>query len=65
MIDVLNLAERYGLGIDKEKWFELRELRNLIVHEYETMAQKIADTLNRIYSELDYIVMLMKRVEEK
>ncbi len=64
MIDVLNLAERYELGIDKEKWFELRELRNLIVHEYESMAQKIADTLNKIHSELDYLVMLMKRIEE-
>ena len=64
MIDVLNLAERYELGIDKEKWFELRELRNLIVHEYESMAHKIADTLNKIHSELDYLVMLMERIEE-
>ncbi len=64
MIDVLNLAERYNLGISKEKWFELRELRNLIVHEYETQTQKIADTVNRIYEELSYIESLLHNLKE-
>ncbi len=48
MIDVLSLSERYNLGINKEKWFELRELRKLIVHEYESQTEKIAETINRI-----------------
>jgi len=63
MVDVLNLAERYELGISKEKWFELRELRNLIVHEYEDQTEKIAETINRIYNELIYIVKLLNKLK--
>ncbi|WP_293446021.1 hypothetical protein [Persephonella sp.] len=31
MIDVLNKAEKFEIGINKEKWFKLRELRNILV----------------------------------
>ncbi len=62
MIDVLNLSERYNLGINKEKWFELRELRNLIVHEYESQTGKIAETINRIYDELGYLKGLLDKL---
>ncbi len=62
MLDVLNLAERYNLGVDKQRWFELRELRNLIVHEYEAQTQKMAETLNRIHGELSYLKSLMEKL---
>jgi len=65
MIDVLNLSERYNLGINKEKWFELRELRNLIVHEYESQTEKIAETINRIYNELSYLDRLLDKLRIK
>ncbi len=65
MIDVLNLSERYNLGINKEKWFDLRELRNLIVHEYESQTEKIAETINRIYSELSYLDRLLDKLRIK
>jgi len=35
MVDVINLADRYGLGATEKWWFRLRTLRNSIVHEYE------------------------------
>ena len=63
MIDVLNTAEKYGMGISKEKWFELRNLRNMIVHEYESHTQRIAEAVNRIYREIDYITELLKRLK--
>ncbi len=62
IIDVLNLSERYNLGINKEKWFELRELRNLIVHEYESQTERIAETINRIYDELGYLKGLLDKL---
>ena len=62
MVDVLNVAEKFGIGISKEKWFELRELRNILVHEYEDEKEKIAQTLNRIYQELDYLEKLLRRL---
>ena len=62
MIDVLNLSERYKLGINKEKWFELRELRNLIVHEYESQTERIAEIINRIYNELSYMKGLLDKL---
>ena len=62
MIDVLNLSERYNLGINKEKWFELRELRNLIVHKYESQTERIAEIINRIYNELSYMKGLLDKL---
>ena len=62
MIDVLNLSERYKLGINKEKWFELRGLRNLIVNEYESQTEKIAEIINRIYNELSYLKGLLDKL---
>ena len=38
------------------------ELRNLLVHEYEDEKEKIAQTLNRIYQELDYLENLLKKL---
>ena len=61
ILDVVNIANKYGVEIDKEKWLELRELRNILVHEYEDETLKIADTINRIYDELK----LIKRVLEQ
>lgn len=63
MIDVLNKAEKFELGINKEKWFELRELRNILVHEYEDEKSKIAETLNKIYQEIQYLENLLKQFE--
>ena len=62
IIDVLNLSERYNLGINKEKWFELRGLRNLIVNEYESQTEKIAEIINRIYNELSYLKGLLDKL---
>ncbi len=62
MVDVLNKAEKFELGITKEKWFKLRELRNILVREYEDEKFKIAETLNRIYDELKYFENLLENL---
>ncbi len=63
MVDVLNKAEKFEIGISKEKWFALRELRNILVHEYEDEKSKIAETLNKIYNELSYFEDLLKKLK--
>ena len=62
IIDVLNKAEKFDLGITKDKWLELRELRNMLVHEYESEKSKIAYALNKIYPELKTFETLLERL---
>jgi len=52
IIDVINLAEKFNLPIDKKFWFEMREIRNLITHEYEEDYKKIINTLELIKNSL-------------
>ncbi len=63
IIDVINMASKYGIALDKEKWFELRELRNILVHEYEDELFKIANTLNKILQEMDLIKEVIKQLK--
>jgi len=65
MIDVINLAQRIGLPISEEKWFELRALRNAISHEYEEETEKIANLVNRIYKEANFFSQLLNSVKAK
>ena len=64
MIDILNLANKFGINIDTQKWFDLRSLRNSISHEYEDNYEKIADTLNQIYNYLDELNFIIKVLGE-
>ena len=64
MIDILNLANKFGINIDTQKWFDLRSLRNSISHEYEDNYEKIADTLNQIYKYLDELNFIIKVLGE-
>ena len=49
IIDVINLAEKMDFSINKNIWWETRNLRNRLFHEYEKEYIKIADALNDIY----------------
>jgi len=64
ILDVVNIANKYGIEIDKEKWLELRELRNILVHEYEDETCKIADTINKIYNELKLIKRVLEQLKK-
>jgi uncharacterized protein with HEPN domain len=60
IIDVINLAEKFNLSIDKKFWFEMREIRNLITHEYEEDYEKIINTLELIKNSLQRFKELIK-----
>jgi len=63
MIDILNQAEKFQIGINSHKWLELRELKNIIVHEYEDEKSKIAKTLNEIYDNLWFLEKLLNNLK--
>ncbi len=44
--DLLNLMEKYGLIDSIDTWFEMRDIRNRIVHEY------MSDSISKIYNEI-------------
>jgi len=52
MKDMINLAEKHGLYINWEKWdmgqVTMREIRNIITHEYPEEEEIIAEILNKL-----------------
>ena len=47
-LDILNALEKMNI-INVEEWFELRDLRNEIAHDYEDSDNFVIDVLNKIY----------------
>lgn len=62
MLDVVLLLEKFGFDVSPEKWFELRNLRNAIAHEYEDNYERIAALVNKIYRELPYLEKLFNHL---
>jgi len=65
IIDVINLAEKFNLPIDKKFWFEMREIANLITCEYEEDYEKIIITLELIKSSLQRFKELIEALRWK
>ena len=61
-LDILNRLEEIGL-IDVERWFEIRDLRNEIAHEYENSdfeAVEIINEINELKNDLKQILEKIK-----
>ncbi len=56
-IETLNRAERLGVVTSTERWLEMRNLRNRLVHEYMTSATKFVEDLKLAR---EYSLMLME-----
>ena len=65
MIDILNLAQKVGLSINSDLWWQLRSIRNRLNHEYEVDYEKIAIVINEIYKEMKFLEKIVKELEEK
>ena len=48
-LDILNQLEKIDI-ISVDEWFELRDLRNMIAHDYEDNEETVINILNTIYS---------------
>lgn len=66
-MDILSSLEKINL-LDVDEWFELREIRNEISHDYEDSEARGRDIMNSIYKhkdELKHIIELFENIEKK
>ncbi len=61
-LDILNRLEEMNV-ISVDEWFEFRELRNQISHEYDFDDKIGLNIINLIYENLDEFEKILKRVE--
>jgi len=54
-IDRLNRLEKLSIIDDAEKWLNLREIRNLVTHEYPDNEEELIDGLNELYQLSEYL----------
>lgn len=57
-LDILNGLEKSNI-LDVEKWFELREIRNEIAHDYEDDDGHGKDVINMIYANKSELVKII------
>ena len=54
-LDILNRLEKLEL-LDKNRWLELRELRNNIAHEYSFNHDEVVENINLTYKRVDELI---------
>ena len=62
-IDIVNRLEKLGLIPSAEEWFELRALRNLLVHTYPWETEKILKNLQEALKRADRLVEIYRRLK--
>ena len=65
MIDIIHKAEKLGIFIDEEFWFEMRNLRNSITHEYPHMYGEVAEAINMLFSYMGKIKEIIDSIKER
>jgi hypothetical protein len=53
--DIFNRSEKIGIAENWEQWFELRQLRNEISHDYPVISEEAINSLNKIILSLSYL----------
>ena len=62
-LDILNRLEEMDI-IDVDEWFELRELRNQIAHEYENNEEIAIKIINLIYENLIEFEDILRKIQK-
>jgi hypothetical protein len=63
-IDMLNRLEKIHLFEDVERWFELRQLRNELSHEYEDDPGESSAIINKIYEQAETLIGYFTKIDE-
>lgn len=58
-IDILNTLEKLSILEDAEEWLSLREICNLVTHEYSGNEQEMVDALNELYQQAQVLSSTM------
>ncbi len=61
-LDILNLLEKMDI-IDVDEWFEIRDLRNEIAHDYEDNENISINILNTIYKIKDELKIVLDNID--
>ena len=61
-LDILNQLEKMEV-LDVDKWFEIRDLRNDISHDYDDNEEIAIEILNMIYKLKDDLAEVLKKIE--
>ncbi len=62
-IDVLNRAEKFGIIDSAQEWLMLRELRNVLTHEYSEDEEDIVKGINRLYDISKRLCEIYKKIK--
>jgi uncharacterized protein with HEPN domain len=62
-LDILNQLEALDV-INVDEWFEIRDLRNEIAHNYEDNAEIALNTLNTIYKLKDDLKAILDSINK-
>ena len=63
-LDKLNRLEQLGAIASKESWLKLRNLRNLLTHEYEDDAVSMSQVINQVYNAYPEVEAIYHQAKE-
>ncbi len=61
-LDILNQLEKIDI-VDVEEWFELRDLRNEIAHDYENDGNIAIDIINNIFKQKNELENILNKIK--
>lgn len=61
-LDILNEMEKMNI-IDVDQWFEMRDLRNCIAHDYETNEDTDTTIINTIYKLKNNLSAILNKIK--
>jgi len=62
-LDILNRLEKLDI-LNKNRWLELREVRNNIAHEYSFNQDEVVDNINLIYDKSDELISVYRDINQ-
>jgi hypothetical protein len=65
MIDKLNKLEKLSIIENSSLWFELREIRNHISHEYPDNPSATAKYLNQLYVAIPKLLSILDNIKAR
>lgn len=63
-IDVLNRAEKLNIIDDAQEWLMLRELRNILTHEYSEDEEEIVNGINKLFEISKRLCEIYEKIRE-
>ena len=62
-LDILNRLEKMNI-INVDEWFEIRDLRNEIFHEYDNNEESVIEMLNMIYELKESLANTLDKIQK-